>query len=84
MCVPTEAQPAYFLFDQQHPERFELIAVDSEFFLCNSITDLKTRQPHWKSLGFVENRNRYLTEEQFGELLSRGNETRRQIYSGSL
>jgi hypothetical protein len=82
LCVPADAQPIYFFFDPEFPERFELIAADSEFFISTSIKDLAVRQPHWKSYGFVDNRNRYVDETEFVELLSRGDEIRQQIYFG--
>ena len=81
-CVPRDAPTVYFFYDPAHPERFEKIAVDSEFFITTDVTQLSTRQPKWKSLGFVENRNTYPTEEQFVEFLARGPEIRRQIYFG--
>jgi hypothetical protein len=82
LCVPSDAQPVYFFFDPKTPERFELIAVDSEFFINADITDLTKRQPHWRSLGFIENRNRYLTEREFASLLARGGEIRQETYFG--
>jgi hypothetical protein len=83
LCIPRDTPPVYFFFDHNHPERFEVIQVDSSFFVESDITDLTTRQPHWKSLGFVENRNRYIDEEEFVELLARGPQIREQIYAGS-
>jgi hypothetical protein len=82
LCVPTDAQPVYFFLDPKAPERFELIAVDSEFFISAGISDLTKRQPHWRSLGFVENRNRYITEREFASLLAKGEEIRQEIYFG--
>ncbi|WP_027403199.1 phytanoyl-CoA dioxygenase family protein [Aphanizomenon flos-aquae] len=79
-CVPSNATPFLYLFDQNHPEHFEKIEVDEEFFLSQSITDMIVRQPHWKSLGFVENKNRYISEEEFIELLKKGDEIRQKIY----
>jgi len=83
LCVPKDEQSVYFYFDKAHPERFELIAVDSEFFIRSDCADLMTRQPHWKSLGFVPNRNRLLTEEEFAALLKDGERIRREACSGS-
>jgi hypothetical protein len=83
LCVPSDAQPVYFFHDQSHPERFELIAVDSEFFIKTEVHQLMKRQPEWKSLGFVPNRNRFLTEDEFVELLARGHEIREQVYAGA-
>jgi hypothetical protein len=82
LCVPADAQPVFFFFDPKAPERFELIAADSEFWLATDVAGLTKRQPHWRSLGFVENRNRYLTEREFASLLARGAEIRQEIYFG--
>jgi hypothetical protein len=82
LCTPRDAQSVYYYFDKAHPERFELIDVDTDFFIESSFEDLLTRQPHWKSLGFVENKNRFLTEDEFVDLLKRGDEIRREIYAG--
>jgi len=84
LCVPGDAQPVYFFFDAGHPERFELIAVDSEFFITTDFEELLTRQPQWKSLGFVENRNRYPGEEEFAVLLAKGDEIRQEVYFGGV
>jgi hypothetical protein len=37
------------------------------------------RQPHWKSLGFVPNRNRLLSEVEFADLLQNGEQIRQQL-----
>jgi hypothetical protein len=80
LCVPSDAQPVYFFYDPQHPERFELIAVDSEWFINTDALNLTVRQPEWRSLGFVPNPNRYPGEEEFLDLMRRGPEIRRQVY----
>lgn len=82
LCVPADAQPVFFFCDPKAPDRFELIAVDSEFFIATDFTDLFTRRPEWKSLGSAKNRNHYPTEEEFVALLARGGEIRRKIYAG--
>jgi SAM-dependent methyltransferase len=82
LCIPKEVPPVFFFYDPAHPERFEVIEVDSEFFITSAFTDLTQRQPEWKSLGFIENRNRFLDEAEFVSLLARGPEIRQQIYSG--
>jgi hypothetical protein len=84
LCIPADAQPVYFFYDPARPERFELIAVDGEFFITTNVGQLTTRQRGWKSLGFVDNRNYYPAEEEFAQLLDRGDEIRRAIYAGSL
>jgi len=80
LCVPRDATPFVHFFDRDHPERFEKIEARPEFFLTQTITDMIIRQPHWKSLGFVENKNRYITEKEFVELLKKGDEIRQEIY----
>lgn len=82
MCVPKDVPPVFFYYDPEHPERFEAIEVDSEFYLTCGYMDLTKRDPSWKSLGFVENKNRFIDEEEFVSLLARGPEIRRQIYAG--
>lgn len=79
LCIPIDSQPAYWFFDEAHPDRFELIEADTEFFLTNDIQDLRTRQAHWKSLGFAPNRNRRLTENEFDALLKDGDRIRREL-----
>lgn len=79
LCIPNDSQPAYWFFDEAHPERFELIDADTEFFLTHDIQDLRTRQPGWKSLGFAPNRNRLLTEHEFVSLLKDGDRIRREL-----
>ncbi len=80
LCVPGDATPFLYFLDQNHPERFEKIEAGPEFFLSHTVTDLTVRQPHWKSLGFVENNNRYIAEQEFVDLLKKGDEIRRKIY----
>ncbi len=80
LCVPDEAQAVYFFKDSSSPERFEVIEVDSDFFIEQQMRDLTVRQPNWKSLGFVENRNRLLTEQEFADLLSRSSEIHSRVY----
>lgn len=80
LCVPNNAQAVYFYADPEHPKRFELFQVDSRFYIESGYSDLLKKQPHWKSLGFVENRNRMLTEQEFKELLQNGDEIRRRLY----
>jgi hypothetical protein len=78
LCIPEDATPTFYFKESE--ERFELIYADSEFFLEHNVADLLTRQPHWKSVGFVPNRNRQLTEEEFADLLRNGNEIRRALF----
>jgi hypothetical protein len=79
LCVPKDAQPVYFFLEEPRGDWFELIEVDSHFFIHSDVKDLLTRQPHWKSVGFVANRNRLLTESEFAALLQNGERIRQQL-----
>jgi hypothetical protein len=79
LCVPKDAQPVFFFCDPKQPSHFELIEVDDSFYLETPVRDLAARQPQWKRIGFIENRNRYLTESEFIELLKNGDEIRRHL-----
>jgi hypothetical protein len=79
LCVPKDAQPVYFFLDEARNDRFELIEVDSKFFVHSDVQDLMKRQPHWKSLGFVPNRNRLLSEAEFADLLQNGENIRQKL-----
>jgi len=81
--APAELQPVFFFYDRSHPERFELVEADREFYLASDVVDLTKRQPHWKHIGFVKNENRYINEEEFIELMARGAEIRAKVYSAT-
>lgn len=74
LCIPGDATPAFFF--KADEQRFEVIHADCEFFTDQGPGDLQSRQPHWKSLGFIDNPNRPVSEHEFAELLRRGNTTR--------
>lgn len=80
LCVPGDVTPFIHYWDSNHPDRFEKIEVGPEFFLTHTHTEMSSRQPHWKSMGFVENRNRFITEQEFADLLKDGENIRRKIY----
>lgn len=74
LCIPGDATPAFFFkVDEQ---RFEVIHADREFFIDQGPGDLQSRQPHWRSLGYIDNPNRPISEGEFAELLKRGATTR--------
>lgn len=80
LCIPNNAQAVYFYADPAYPDRFELIEVDSRFYTESGYSDLLKRQPDWKTVGFVENRNRLITEDEFSKLLHNGVEIRQNPY----
>ncbi len=55
--------------------------MDSEFFVSSRVSDLRARQPGWKSAGFVANKNRLITEDEFAALLARGEHIREKVYT---
>ena len=79
-CVPNDTQPVFFFFDQKHPDRFEMVEADREFYLASDVTDLCVRQPQWKHVGFCENRNRFIDEAEFAQLLKDGPAIREEAY----
>jgi hypothetical protein len=80
LCVPKDATPVFFYQDQSAPDRWEVLEVDSDFFIEHTIMDFLARPAELKSLGFIPNENRVLTEEEFAAKLAKGAERRRSIY----
>jgi thioesterase domain-containing protein/ectoine hydroxylase-related dioxygenase (phytanoyl-CoA dioxygenase family)/glycosyltransferase involved in cell wall biosynthesis len=69
IVVPTEIDPVFYYFDRNSPEKgFEIFQIDPSFFIYE---DFSKRPTNAKSLGFVENRNRYLTEKEFVEKMQK-------------
>jgi hypothetical protein len=81
LCIPDDVRPIYFF--KENDQRFEVIDAPESFFLEHDHDELLVRQPQWKNLGFVPNRNRDLTEEEFADLLARGPEIRAKAYASS-
>ncbi|MEM9921483.1 MAG: phytanoyl-CoA dioxygenase family protein [Bacteroidota bacterium] len=78
--LPQEINPVVYYYDvNSGKNEFEIFEVNSEFFIKNSLEHLLTR-PKLKSLGFVENRNKILSEQEFVEKLQSGDKTRSVIY----
>jgi hypothetical protein len=78
LCIPVDATPAFF--HKTEDSRFELIHADTEFFLTHDPPELYARQPQWQSLGFVEDRNRPVSLDDFTALLANGEQTRAGVY----
>ncbi len=75
--IPKESTPALHYFDPQNG--FELVEVDYNFFIENSIEAIIQRPLQLKSLGFIPNNNKAITEEEFAKKLRNGNEIRRNL-----
>src|SRR5436190_191736 len=70
LCIPIDATPAFFC--KTDDTQFELIHADSEFFLQHSPQDMYSRHPNWRSVGFIDNPNRSISESEFELLLQNG------------
>ncbi|HEX8410321.1 MAG TPA: phytanoyl-CoA dioxygenase family protein [Thermoanaerobaculia bacterium] len=82
ICLPAGAQPVYYHLDPARPDRFELFEVDPDYFITHTGDDLADIPKERKSLGYVPNPNRSLTETEFAERLANGESTRRALWSG--
>jgi hypothetical protein len=81
MCIPNEAKAVFYYPDKSVAnKRFKVFEMDSESFNQHIGQDYYDGNIRTKSLGFVENRNRILSEEEFFELMKNGDEIRRKIY----
>lgn len=74
VCVPKDRKSVvYFLDPNGNDNRFEVFEINSDFFIENTLTDILTRPDHLKSLGFVENKNTVLSEDEFISLVKQIN-----------
>lgn len=80
--VPAEVRPImYYLDPIDSSKGFELFEINSDFFIeYTSNGNYGSRPQSLKSLGFVENNNREITEKEFVNLLKRGDKIRTKIY----
>jgi hypothetical protein len=72
-CIPRGTTPLFFI---PSGDGFEKIAADAEFYLTHQAPDLRARQPHWRSLGFVASRNRRISYREFRSALDAANSRR--------
>lgn len=80
-AFPKDKTPVLYLCDKDHPERFEKFEISPDFYLTEDLNQHAVRQRPRRSLGFVENKNRPISEAEFIQLLKQGNEIRHQIYA---
>jgi len=84
-CIPAESVGTIFFFDRESPENeFEVLEVDSSFFVRNTPDRLLRRPPNVNGLGFVPNNNELLSEAQFLDLMGKGEDTRNKLYNGEI
>lgn len=78
--IPIEMTPVYYHLDEENPKSFEVFEVDFDFFIKGNITNMKKRPDHLKSLGFIPNKNKLLTERQFLKKMKKGKKIREELY----
>lgn len=83
ICLPAGAQPVYYHFDPARPDRFELFEVDPDYFVTHSDDDLADIPKERKSLGFVPNPNRFLTEKEFADRLANAEAIRGALWAAT-
>lgn len=65
IVLPAEIDPVFYYFDRQIPEKgFEIFQIEPNFFVFQ---DFNKRPINSKSLGFIENKNKLITEREFLE-----------------
>jgi hypothetical protein len=79
-AFPKDKTPVLYLSDKDHPDRFEKFEISPDFYLTEVLNEQAIRQRPRKSLGFVENKNRSISEEEFIQLLKQGDRIRQRIY----
>lgn len=78
ILVPREITPVFYYFDVNEPNKgFEVFETEPNFFIWQ---DFFQRPSNLRSLGFIENRNRFLTEEEFIEKMKNGRQIREEKY----
>lgn len=69
ILLPAGTQPVYYHFDSANPERFELFEIDADYFVTHTANDLGRIPKERRSLGYVPNPNRLVTEREFARRL---------------
>jgi hypothetical protein len=78
ICIPQSAVPAMYRKDEQ-ADRFEVFDMSDGGFFAHSAEELFEGTIRSRSLGFVENRNRPVSKQQFERLRARGEKIRRRF-----
>jgi hypothetical protein len=81
--IPRDATPVHFHYERSDATHdVEVFNIDKDFYIERSIVDLFSRPSMYKSLGFVQNPNTEVSEEEFLDMLRHGNEIREVFYTG--
>lgn len=78
LCLPKEAKPAFYYNNMNTPDkRIEVFEIDRDFFIENNIVEMMSKRPeNVKSLGFLKNKNRDISDKEFVKLLKSGKDLR--------
>jgi Phytanoyl-CoA dioxygenase (PhyH) len=77
--LPNEVTPRYYHYDKT-TNQFEVFAVDGEYYTSHNMSDLIERPKGIRSLGYLENKNRELSLEEFKIKMNDGPKTRKELY----
>ena len=79
--IPEEMTPVIYHFDKDKTEQgFEVFEVDFDYFVTENVNTMRERPSRLKSLGFVKNPNKLLTESEFLDKMNEGKSFRNKLY----
>ncbi len=79
--IPSESIPMVYYNDHSSSDnKFEMVGIEDNFFIEKSLLESFRRAESLKSLGFIKNQNRKITEDEFVQLMKSGDEIRQKIY----
>jgi len=81
MCIPQESKPVFYYPDKNAPgERFEVFEMDTELYDLHDGIDFMNGNIKTRSIGFIENKNRTVSEKEFFEMIEKSHEIRHELY----
>ncbi|MGB5969190.1 MAG: phytanoyl-CoA dioxygenase family protein [Spirulinaceae cyanobacterium] len=77
ILVPHEIEPVFYYFDVNQPEKgFEVFQIKPDFFVFQNFQE---RPSNLKSLGFIKNENKFITEADFIKKLKKNPQEREEL-----
>jgi ectoine hydroxylase-related dioxygenase (phytanoyl-CoA dioxygenase family) len=81
MCISQQSHSVFYYPDRASPDkRFEVFEMSNEAFSQHRGVDFLNGNFKTKSLGFVANKNRAVSEAEFFGMLEKGDEIRRRLF----
>lgn len=77
---PKNVNPVYYYFNNEKPDVLEVFEVNREFFLTRNRLSIQKRPEGYKSLGYVKNQTKQLSQSEFENTMANGKERRKHIY----